>query len=155
MTRALMAFGMVLVGSIPAFAQNAGVICGTVIDPSGAVMPGVTVTLSSASMAPIETMTNMDGDYAVRQLSQGPFTLAFSMLGFMKTVRPNVMLPARDFVMRIDQRMQKSAPDAEIAMPPVGASVAYDRPVPQVFTRGGATFDLVQARVAPRPCTVR
>ena len=155
---ALIALGLWLLGTVRAFAQDAGVICGTVIDPTGAAMPGVTVTLTSTSMAPIETMTNMDGDYAIRRLSQGPFTIAFSMLGFMKTIRPNVMLPTRDFVMRVDQRMQKSAPDAEFAMPPVGASVAYDRPRVTVNITGTYTKDIVESsgrRTLPRPCTVR
>ena len=59
----------------PAFAQNAQ-IGGRVTDPSGAVIPGVTITLISTETGVARKATsNEEGYYAIPQLQPGKYRL--------------------------------------------------------------------------------
>jgi hypothetical protein len=82
--------GLQLIGATSAYAQAAGMICGTVTDPAGTGAPGVTVTLSlgrdySTSIA--TTTTAAKGDYLFPSVPVGTYTLSFTLDGFMKVVQ--------------------------------------------------------------------
>ncbi len=56
-----------------------GGIFGTVTDPSGAVLPGVTVTIRSANSGYTQTViTNSSGTYAFPSLEAGPYVISFT-----------------------------------------------------------------------------
>jgi len=78
----------------PAQAQSA--IAGTVRDPSGAVLPGVTVEASSDVL--IEktrsVVTNGQGQFTVVDLRPGVYSLSFSLPGFSPFKRDGIELPA-------------------------------------------------------------
>ena len=61
-----------------------GNIIGTVTDDSGAVLPGVTVTLNSRALpaGPLSTTTNERGQYRFMQLNPGTYTLTTTLAGF-------------------------------------------------------------------------
>ena len=85
-----------LVGSSPAFAQvSTGEIFGKVTDTTGAVLPGVTVTISSPAL--IQPQTNVStetGAYRFARIPIGTYTVSFDLTGFKKMVRDGVIISA-------------------------------------------------------------
>jgi hypothetical protein len=74
----------------PAYAQQTGSIVGKVVDTSGGVLPGVTVTASSNVLpTPRVTTTATNGDYRLPALPPGNYQLRFELQG-MQTVTRNV-----------------------------------------------------------------
>src|SRR5881296_3404776 len=82
--------------SLPAFAsaQAASGIAGVVKDPSGAVIPGVTV--EAASPALIEKVRTVvsdgEGQYKIVDLRPGTYTVTFTLVGFSTVKREGVEL---------------------------------------------------------------
>jgi hypothetical protein len=76
-----------------AFAQE-GQIAGTVKDSSGALMPGVTVEVSSpALIEKVRTVdTDSSGAYRITNLPVGTYKVVFSLSGFTKQERDEVIL---------------------------------------------------------------
>src|SRR5207253_6870445 len=67
--------------------STTGALRGTVVDPMGAVVPGVTVTLASPTTGQTQTtVTDAKGLYGFSLLSPGAYDVDFSMPGF-KTSR--------------------------------------------------------------------
>ena len=67
---------------LPAWAQN-GVITGKATDASGAVIPGVELTLTSVSvMGMRNTVSDEQGIYRFDFLPPGSYTLKFELPGF-------------------------------------------------------------------------
>src|SRR5713101_1587016 len=67
---------------------NSSDIRGTVADASGAVLPGVTVTVTNNDTGVIRTfVTNSDGLYDTNSILPGNYTISFSKEGFQKLVR--------------------------------------------------------------------
>jgi len=81
--------------SLPAEAQqNLGSIVGTVTDPSGAVMPGVSVTARHVSTDTVtKVTTNADGAYTLLDLKIGEYALSLGATGF-KTLKQEVLVEA-------------------------------------------------------------
>ena len=81
-----------LIASAPAFAQRTtGDIVGTVTDDTGAVVPGVTVTLTGAGAAGAFTsITSARGFYFFNRLFPGRYELSFTMDGFTPAKRTGV-----------------------------------------------------------------
>src|SRR6185436_17161351 len=77
--------GVVAFSVIPA-AQAPGTIEGTVKDPSGAVLPGVTVRLARTSTNAVErartTVTDGSGRYRVVDLEPSAYAVTFTLAGF-------------------------------------------------------------------------
>ncbi len=65
-----------------------GAINGKVVDASGAVLPGVTVTISAAQMQGIQTaLTNEEGSYRFPGVPPGTYRVAYELPGFRTVVR--------------------------------------------------------------------
>jgi hypothetical protein len=64
--------------------QGSATLEGTVEDPAGAVIPGVSVTLSGASTT-LHVLTDRDGRYSLRGLAAGDYTLRGEFPGFYAT----------------------------------------------------------------------
>src|SRR6202034_3379211 len=78
-----------------AFAQNSnsGDIRGTVTDSTGALLPGVAVTVTNTETGVINHyVTNGDGLYDTNSILPGNYTLEFSKDGFEKLKRESVPL---------------------------------------------------------------
>src|SRR6516225_8416894 len=72
-------------------AQTTGQIIGTVVDPQGAVLPGVTVTATSPQLQGERTaVTDSTGTFRIPSLPPGNYTLKLSLSGFQDLSQENV-----------------------------------------------------------------
>src|SRR5713101_565312 len=75
------------------WAQSTAQISGTVSDPSGAVLPGVEVTLTQTDTGLKRTvLTNETGSYIMPNLPVGPYKLEASLPGFSTFARTGIVL---------------------------------------------------------------
>jgi hypothetical protein len=86
----------VLAGVAPALAQvSTGEIFGKATDGTGAVLPGVTVTLSGpALIQPQTAITTESGAYRFPRIPIGNYAVAFELAGFKKTIRDGIVIQA-------------------------------------------------------------
>lgn len=80
--------------AISALAQSTGGrINGRVTDPSGAVVPDVTVTLTNAAtQVSNRTQSSKSGDYSFPTVAVGTYTIEFEAAGFKKLTRKQIAL---------------------------------------------------------------
>ena len=95
--RSVLAVLIALVGfSFSAFGQTATLL-GTVTDPSGAALPNVTVTVTSAeSNAVRKIQTNTAGQYVAADLNIGHYRVKAEVTGFKVSERKDVVLQVGD-----------------------------------------------------------
>jgi hypothetical protein len=75
--------------------RTTGQISGAVADPSGAAIPGATLTISQASTGFTETVTaNESGEYVFPALQPGTYQLKVSVKGFREAVYDNLIVGA-------------------------------------------------------------
>ena len=71
-----------------------GTLTGTVVDQSGLVLPGVTVTASSPAMQGVRvTVTEGNGQYSLPGLPPGTYTVVFELQGMATVTRENAVVP--------------------------------------------------------------
>jgi len=97
----------VLLGAPIASAQTTGSITGTVTDASGAVLPGVTVTLSGERLIGGQQtqVSDTDGTYRFDRLVPGTYGVKMELQGFRSVDRPDVRISAA-FVATINGKME-------------------------------------------------
>jgi hypothetical protein len=112
-----------LVFSFSALAQETtGGIQGTVKDPSGAVISGATVTVSSTALIGKKTATtDSAGFYHIEQLPPGVYSVTTSAPGFSTETQQNLQLqtgalPNINFSLKLGQAEQTVEVSAESAM---------------------------------------
>src|SRR5437867_4328279 len=90
----LIVVGWLLCASFSLHAQtNFGAIRGRVIDPSGSVLPGVTVKVTSVNKnQPRETRSDGLGNYIVPSLEPGSYIISAAGAGFATTERGPLVL---------------------------------------------------------------
>ena len=82
-----------------AFAQGFTAVTGNVSDPTGAVIPGVEVTVENAGTGAARTViTNETGTYTVAQLPPGTYNISASLPGFSTKLLTGVSLPIGETV---------------------------------------------------------
>lgn len=74
-------------------AAQSGALTGTVLDPSGAAVPGALVTISSANQA-VHTKSGPDGHYAFRAVAPGVYALSVTAKGFAALTVQDVSIAA-------------------------------------------------------------
>ncbi|MBL8229903.1 MAG: carboxypeptidase regulatory-like domain-containing protein [Bryobacterales bacterium] len=73
-------------------------ITGTVQDPAGAVVPGVTITVTNtATNIQTAAQSNELGVYTLAQLKEGTYTLRAKGAGFREFIAQDIVLVARDY----------------------------------------------------------
>src|SRR5687768_811989 len=79
---------------VPVAAQSqTGEIFGKVTDQSGAMLPGVAVTLSGASLLrPLAATSSDTGSYQFPRLTVGAYNLKFEMAGFRTIIREGIQV---------------------------------------------------------------
>jgi carboxypeptidase family protein len=116
MTRALI-IGIMGLALWPAAAEAQSAIAGVVRDPSGAVLPGVTVEASSDVL--IErtrsVVTNGQGQFNIVDLRPGVYSLSFTLPGFSVFKRDGVELPA-NFTATINAEMKVGALEESVTV---------------------------------------
>src|SRR5207249_2025638 len=80
----------------PARAQvSTGGIFGKVTDSTGAVLPGVNVTISSpALIQPQVAVTVETGAYTFPRIPIGTYTVSFEVTGFKRNIREGIVIQA-------------------------------------------------------------
>ena len=83
-----------LAASVSAQTQiTTGVIQGTVMDSTGAVLPGADVTIASPETNSSQSRTtDQDGRFVFLQLQPGRYTVTFRLAGFSTVVQDNIFL---------------------------------------------------------------
>jgi hypothetical protein len=102
------ALAVILIGTSTAGAQvNTGAITGSATDASGAVLPGVTVTLTGARLigGPQTQVTDTSGTYRFDRLPPGDYEIKFELSGFRTVEQANIRVNAA-FVATINGRME-------------------------------------------------
>jgi hypothetical protein len=90
---ALMSF--LALTSVVAFGQVTSSISGTVTDPSGAVVPGATVTVKNAdSGIEFKTVTTNQGGYSMPSLSVGKYIVTVTASGFKSVTTQDIEINA-------------------------------------------------------------
>jgi hypothetical protein len=93
----------------PSLAQGVGAIGGTVMDSSGAVLPGASVTLSSAEGGVLggnqERVTDERGVYQFQRLVPGTYIVRAQLAGFRPVEQRNIIVMA-DATARADLTLQ-------------------------------------------------
>jgi hypothetical protein len=103
--RYVVAILSVLLLPMAAAAQGVGAIGGTVVDDSGAVLPGVTVTLVSSGISDNQTTsTDARGAYLFTRLVPGRYGVRAELQGFNKTELTDIVVNA-DVTSRVDVRL--------------------------------------------------
>lgn len=104
---AVAAFAMMLGAGLAHAQVTTGSITGTVTDASGAVLPGVTITLSSDRLigGPQTQISDTNGTYRFDRLVPGAYNVKFELQGFRTVERPDVRISAA-FVATINGKME-------------------------------------------------
>ncbi len=82
---------ILIVSPIAALAQNAGGLRGQVLDPSKAIVPGASVTLTQGKNV-FTTKSGQDGVYSFHEVPPGIYTLTVDAEGFTRLTRTNVAI---------------------------------------------------------------
>jgi hypothetical protein len=107
-----------------ALAQNTSQVFGRVTDVSGAVMPGVTVTLASpALLEPRVAVTSETGSYEFPGLAIGVYTVKFELAGFGTQIREGLQLQAA-FSAQVNIELQVAALEESVTV--TGAAPVVD-----------------------------
>ena len=85
---------LVSVWTTPALAQGrSSTLSGTVVDQTGGVLPGVTVTVTNRATGEVRTaVTNEAGIYRVQSLDPGRYDVSADLSGFSRAGRTDVTL---------------------------------------------------------------
>src|SRR4051812_16606372 len=122
--------------SIAASAQETtGTLTGTTTDQTGAVLPGVTVTIKSTTTNFIRSaVTGGSGTYMVSLLPVGPYEVTFELEGFQAVTVKNVVLHVNDRL-QIDGKLGVGGLAEAVS---VTAGRELVQPIPQLQTTIGS-----------------
>jgi hypothetical protein len=143
--RVVVAFAVLLLIAGSAFAQatTTGAISGTATTSDGVAVPGVTVTVSGPALMGSRTAyTGDNGDYIIRGLPPGSYTVEFTMEG-MATVKRNVSV----------ELGQTSKADASMSMSSTSEAITVtaDAPTLMTTTQLGTNLNSEQIQELPIP----
>jgi hypothetical protein len=122
---------------LPAGAQETtGTITGAVTDQTGAVLPGVTVSVRQVQTARVtEVVTNTSGIYTAALLQPGSYEVTFNLSGFQPVVVRGIELHVNDRL-EIPAKMGVSQVSETIE---VSAASSFVQPTPAVQSLMGPT----------------
>ena len=145
-------------------------IAGRVTDPTGAIVPAVTVTATADTGVTIQTRTNADGHYVLAPLVIGLYRVSIEVPGFRRAVSDVIQVHANTRA-RLDVQLELGAVNDTISVRSpapllqtdtsslshtdrrfADRSAADERP--ELFAAGDA-LRRSAARVRPRPTGIR
>ena len=86
-------FAMVALTAAASAQERGGNIAGTVVDSSGGVVPGVSVTATNdQTNRALSTVTNGEGAFTLLNVEPGRYTVKFDLQGFGSVETPNVIV---------------------------------------------------------------
>ena len=124
---------LALVPQVRAQGQQTGTLRGALQDSTHAVLPGVTLTLTSdALQGSRTTVTDLNGNYAVVGLPPGQYTASFALQGFT-TINAPVTVPLGDTV-ALNVSMQIGAVREELVVTAVVPTALASTAISQNIT---------------------
>src|SRR5215831_351415 len=107
---ALLAALVLFAGVSSAWAQSqTGEIFGKVTDPSGAILPGVTVTLTGPSLLQPQTaVTSETGSFQFPRLNVGTYNVKFELSGFKTVIKESIQVTV-DFSANVSTQLAVSS----------------------------------------------
>jgi len=127
--------GLLALTAGSAYAQATGSIFGKVTDASGAVLPGVTVTVAGTGLQqPLVQVSQASGAYQFPSVPIGTYTVTFELASFKKAVRKDIQI-VTNFNAEINQKLEVGNMSEELTV--TAASPVVDTKK----TTTGATFD--------------
>jgi hypothetical protein len=144
--------GIVLTATL-AWAQATAQLSGTVTDESGAVLPGVTVTVTQTDTGFTRTaVTETSGAYVMPNLPTGPYRLEISLQGFKSYVQTGIVLqvaasPVINAVLGVGNleetvAVEAAAPLVDVRSAGIGAVIENER-ILELPLNGRNATDLV------------
>src|SRR5262245_20900170 len=120
--RVILFFVVSILSSVTLSAQSTAQVSGTVRDQSGAVLPGVEVTMTqTATGLARSVVTNETGSYVLPNLPIGPYRLEASLPGFRMFVQTGIILqvnanPEINIAMEVGQVAETVEVQADAAL---------------------------------------
>ena len=134
-------FWLLAVSSLYAQVTTADIL-GTVIDASGAVVPGVTVTLENLGTRDTRTAkTNAAGDYVFNLVSYGSYSVKLEASGFKTFLVPQLVVAAGDRA-RVDAQLQIGATSQTLEVTAKPPALQTETSAVQVVVDSQAVQDL-------------
>jgi hypothetical protein len=152
-TRVFVSALLLLFMAGPALAQATAQISGTVRDESGAVLPGVTVTVTQTDTGFTRTVvTDATGAYVVSNLPTGPYEITTTLSGFSTYRRTGIVLqvgasPVINVVMGLSQlqetvTVEAATPLVDVQSAGIGEVVEQER-ILELPLQGRQVTDLI------------
>src|SRR5512147_2167854 len=95
LSKTLLLFSVLLCMSTAVLAQYNASVQGTVLDPSGAVLPNVSVSVTNQATGVVyKSKTSAEGYYRVSGLPPGQYTVSVEATGFKKQVLKDIAVAA-------------------------------------------------------------
>ena len=89
----LLLFSFLLVFPTRSAAQATGILRGQILDPTGAVVPGASATLSQGATV-LASQSGNDGAYLFKAVPSGSYTLTVEATGFATVTKTGIMIAA-------------------------------------------------------------
>src|SRR5687767_15995291 len=133
----------IVFASVAAFAQiGTSTISGRVTDASGAIIPGVSVTVvQQGTNFKSVVVTNEEGIYRALSLQPGEYTLTFEMTGFNKIERVGVQLRTGD-TLAIDASMQVGQMSESIEVQGAAALLETETSATRTVMSGNVLYEM-------------
>ncbi|MCW5966139.1 MAG: TonB-dependent receptor [Bryobacterales bacterium] len=140
--------------------ERVGSIIGTVTDPSGAAVPGATISISAATITTsVDLQSDASGNFQALQLPAGKYSVTVSSPGFAGMRKPDIPVELgrstrADFVLEIGQVSEQVVvtSDAILVDSQSSASaVIVDRQFSDLLPKGRSFYDLIAIAPGARP----
>ncbi|MDQ2842464.1 MAG: carboxypeptidase-like regulatory domain-containing protein, partial [Acidobacteriota bacterium] len=128
--------GILGLGSARAQSTNSGDIRGTVTDSTGALLPGVTVTITNNNTGVTKTLvTNSAGLYDTSSIVVGNYKLSFEHAGFERFERSSITL-----------EVGTSTVNAALNIGSTNQSIVVNTDIPLLTTESGSQSTTLEAK---------
>jgi hypothetical protein len=113
-----------LVGQTVMWALAGGTLSGTLRDPSGAVIPGASLTLTNTALkSGFKATSDAQGFYSFQSLPVGEYDLTIEAAGFQPQKKTGITMDA-DAAVRVDAAMTMAQQEQEVTVSEAGSAVS-------------------------------
>lgn len=131
---------LAMLGGVSLAQVTSGTMFGVVKDPTGAVVPGATVTVHSEAIGVTRTVaTTGNGDFVVSNLPPATYTVKVEARGFKTTEKQGIVLSAADRLNAGDFNLQVGAASEQV-------SVSVNAAQLQLQSNSGERSDLITGK---------
>jgi len=132
-----------VLSSATAWAQFTSGIEGTVSDPTGAVVPGATVTIKNEETGASQTAQTQDsGSFRFTTLPSSAFTVSVSAQGFKTTVQEHIQLPVAE-TKTVNIRMVVGGTDSTVTVTDEAPAVETQSWPRYIWVGGAGSFSFL------------